>query len=373
MEIGVLKETAPGEARVALSPESVGKLVKAGHTLWVETGAGQASSLLDEAYEKAGAKITAQADVLAKADILVKVQRPSASEVATLKTGCVLIALISPLTQMELVKQLAAKNITALSVDMIPRITRAQKMDVLSSMANITGYKAVLMAANASTKFFPMMMTAAGTVTPAKVLVLGVGVAGLQAIATAKRLGAVIEAYDPRPAVKEQVQSLGGTFLELENLENAQDAGGYAKELSATDKEREKAMLREHIVAADVIVTTAQIPGKRSPTLVTAGMVTAMKPGAVIVDLAAEGGGNCELTEPGKTTIKHNVTIIGETNIPSQMAATASQLFSRNILALLTDISKDGKLSLNLEDEIVKGALITHQGQIVHAAVKELA
>jgi NAD(P) transhydrogenase subunit alpha len=322
-------------------------------------------------FTQAGASVVAKPEVFKAAQLMAKVQKPNSDEVAAMSPATVIAALLSPLTQPDLAKQLAAAQVTALAMDMIPRITRAQKMDVLSSMANIAGYKAVLMAANLSTKFFPMMMTAAGTITPAKVLVLGVGVAGLQAIATAKRLGAVIEAYDPRPAVKEQVQSLGGTFLELQNLENIQDSGGYAKELSAADKEREKAMLREHILAADVVITTAQIPGKPAPVLVTADMVAAMKPGSVVVDLAAETGGNCALTEPGKTVVKHAVTIVGETNLPSLMASTASQLYSRNMLALIADITQDGKLTLNLDDEIIKGALITHLGQVVHPAVKE--
>jgi proton-translocating NAD(P)+ transhydrogenase subunit alpha len=300
----------------------------------------------------------------------VKVQKPSADEIALLRDGAALIATIQPLTNPDAVRALAGKRTTAFSMDAIPRVTRAQAMDSLSSQSNIAGYKAVVVAANSLPKFFPMLTTAAGTVTPARVLVLGAGVAGLQAIATARRLGAVVEAFDTRPVVKEQVQSLGARFLEIELGEQGEGTGGYAKELSEEAHRKEQELVGAHVKDADVVITTALVPGRRAPILVTADMVRGMRPGSVIVDLAAEMGGNCELTSPGETVVREGVTIHGEVNLPSTVAFHASQLYARNVSALMGLLVKDGALAIDLEDEIIKGALITHQGEVVHAATK---
>jgi len=359
----------PGERRVALVPEAVGKLTKAGTEVVVESGAGLGSGHDDEAYRKAGATVSDR-NAAFGADLVVKVQRPSADEIALLRDGAALVATIQPLTNTDTVRALAGRRTTAFSMDAIPRVTRAQPMDSLSSQSNIAGYKAVVVAANSLPKFFPMLTTAAGTVTPARVLVLGAGVAGLQAIATARRLGAVVEAFDTRPVVKEQVQSLGAKFLEIELGEQGEGTGGYAKELSDEAHRKEQELVGTHVKDADVVITTALVPGRRAPILVTAEMVRGMKPGSVIVDLAAEMGGNCELTSPGETVVREGVTIIGEVNLPSTVAIHASQLYSRNVGALLGLLVKDGTLNLDLEDEIIKGALITHQGDVVHGATK---
>jgi len=369
MKVGVPRETVPGERRVAVVPEAAAKLVAAKHEVIVESGAGSGSGHDDDEYRKAGATV-GDRNAAFGADIVVKVQKPSPDEVALLRDGAALIATIQPLTNKDAVRALAGKRTTAFSMDMIPRVTRAQPMDSLSSQSNIAGYKAVLVAANSLPKFFPMLTTAAGTVTPARVLVLGAGVAGLQAIATARRLGAVVEAFDTRPVVKEQVQSLGAKFLEIELGEQGEGTGGYAKELSEEAHKKEQELVGQHVKDADVVITTALVPGRRAPILVTADMVRAMRPGSVIVDLAAEMGGNCELTEPGQTAVREGVTIHGEVNWPSTVAFHASQLYSRNVSALLAHLAKDGALALDLEDEITKGALITHQGQVVHAATK---
>ena len=369
MKVGVPRETVPGERRVAIVPEAAAKLVAAKHEVIVESGAGSGSGHDDDEYRKAGATV-GDRNAAFGADIVVKVQKPSPDEVALLRDGAALIATIQPLTNKDAVRALAGKRTTAFSMDMIPRVTRAQPMDSLSSQSNIAGYKAVLVAANSLPKFFPMLTTAAGTVTPARVLVLGAGVAGLQAIATARRLGAVVEAFDTRPVVKEQVQSLGAKFLEIELGEQGEGVGGYAKELSEEAHKKEQELVGQHVKDADVVITTALVPGRRAPILVTADMVRAMRPGSVIVDLAAEMGGNCELTEPGQTAVREGVTIHGEVNWPSTVAFHASQLYSRNVSALLAHLAKDGALALDLEDEITKGALITHQGQVVHAATK---
>ncbi|HTJ60443.1 MAG TPA: Re/Si-specific NAD(P)(+) transhydrogenase subunit alpha [Candidatus Saccharimonadales bacterium] len=364
------RETVPGERRVALVPEAVGRLTKAGTEVVVESGAGTGSGHDDEAYRKAGAAVGDRSAAFG-ADLVVKVQKPSAEEIALLREGATLIATIQPLTNADTVRALAARRTTAISMDAIPRVTRAQPMDSLSSQSNIAGYKAVVAAANSLPKFFPMLTTAAGTVTPARVLVLGAGVAGLQAIATARRLGAVVEAFDTRPVVKEQVQSLGAKFLEIELGEQGEGTGGYAKELSEEAHRKEQELVGTHVKDADVVITTALVPGRRAPILVTADMVKAMKPGSVIVDLAAEMGGNCELTSPGETVVKEGVTIHGEVNWPSTVSVHASQLYSRNVGALLGLLVKDGALALDREDEIVKGALITYQGEVVHAATKD--
>ena len=369
MNVGVPRETAPGERRVALVPEAVGKLTKAGMAVVVESGAGLGSGHDDDAYHTAGATVADRTAAFG-ADLVVKVQKPSAEEIALLREGAALIATLQPLSSKDAVRAIAARRTTAFSMDMIPRVTRAQPMDSLSSQSNIAGYKAVLVAANSLPKFFPMLTTAAGTVTPARVLVLGAGVAGLQAIATARRLGAVVEAFDTRPVVKEQVQSLGAKFLEIDLGEQGEGTGGYAKELSADAHRKEQELVGSHVKDADVVITTALVPGRRAPILVTADMVKAMRAGSVIVDLAAELGGNCELTEPGETVVRDGVTIHGEVNWPSTVAVHASQLYARNVSALLGHLVKDGALSLDLEDEITKGALITHQGQVVHTATK---
>ena len=369
MKVGVPRETVPGERRVALVPEAVGRLTKAGTEVVVESGAGLGSGQDDEAYRTAGATV-ADRNAAFGADLVVKVQKPLSDEIALLRDGAALVATIQPLTNTDTVRALAAKRTTSLSMDAIPRVTRAQPMDSLSSQSNIAGYKAVVVAANSLPKFFPMLTTAAGTVTPARVLVLGAGVAGLQAIATARRLGAVVEAFDTRPVVKEQVQSLGAKFLEIELGEQGEGTGGYAKELSEEAHRKEQELVGTHVKGADVVITTALVPGRRAPILVTAEMVRGMKPGSVIVDLAAEMGGNCELTSPGETVVHEGVTIHGEVNWPSTVSIHASQLYSRNVGALLGLLVKDGALNLDLEDEIIKGALITHQGEVVHAATK---
>ncbi len=369
MRIGVPKETMPGETRVGLVPETVGRLVKANNTVVVERGAGTASSFTDEMYEKAGAQLV---DDAYAAELVVKVQRPTEAEIAKLRSGTVFIALLQPLVNHDLVRSLAAKGVTALSMDAIPRITRAQPMDVLSSQATVAGYKAVLLAAAALPKFFPMLTTAAGTIAPAKALVIGAGVAGLQAIATARRLGAVVEAFDTRPVVKEQVQSLGAKFLEIDLGESGAGAGGYAKELSEEAHRKEVELLAKATRENDIVITTAAIPGRKAPVLITKDMVPTMKPGSVIVDLAAETGGNCELTEAGRTVAVDGVTIIGLTNLPASMPFHASQMYSRNIASLLgLMIKKDGTFDLNLGDEVVKGTVITHGGQVVHEGAQK--
>lgn len=344
---------------MALTPDAVPALVKAGLEVAVQSGAGQGAYFADADYQKAGAQIVPDAKtLLAGADLTVKINRPTTAEVGLLRGGSVLIAFLYPRTNPELVQQLTARKITAFSMDLVPRISRAQSMDALSSQANVAGYKAVLIAAEAMPKFLPMMTTAAGTIRPAKVLVLGAGVAGLQAIATARRLGAVVWGYDVRAAVKEQVESLGAKFLEFDiGVKDAEGAGGYAKELSPEAKAKQQQMLGEKTKEFDVVITTALIPGKPAPRLVTKETVAGMKPGSVIVDLAAETGGNCELTEPGKTVIKHGVIIAGPTNLPATMPVHASQLYAKNITELLKLlVTKDGKLNLDFNDEIIAGA-----------------
>jgi len=367
MVIGVPSETAAGERRVALVPETVAKLVKAGSTVVVERGAGAAASFLDGAYEEAGATLASDAaEVYAKADLIVKVQRPSEAELALTRPGQTLIALLAPLGDPASVEAYAARKINALSMDAIPRITRAQAMDVLSSQANIGGYKAVLIAADLLPRFFPMLTTAAGTIPPAKVLILGAGVAGLQAIATARRLGGVVSAYDTRSVVKEQVQSLGATFLALDLGVEGEGAGGYAKALTPEQETKQQELLAQSIAGQDVVITTAAVPGRRAPLLITEAAVRGMKPGSVIVDLAAETGGNCELTQPGNVIVAHGVTIVGTTNLPSTMPYHASQLYSRNVYALLQLLIKEGALDLNMSDDVIKGTTLVHEGTIVH-------
>ncbi len=370
MKIGVVKETLPGERRVALVPEAARGLVKASLQVAVESGAGAAAFFSDAAYIDAAANLTDAATALA-ADAVLKVQPPSLDEVARLKGGAVSISFLQPSTNADVIRALAKQQVTAFSLDLVPRISRAQSMDALSSQANVGGYKAVLLAANHLPKFFPLLMTAAGTVAPARVLVMGAGVAGLQAIATARRLGAVVEAYDVRPAVKDEVHSLGATFLELP-LEAQEGTGGYAREQSEDFLHRQRELIGDRVAASDVVITTAAIPGRKAPILVTADMVRRMKNGSVIIDLAAETGGNCELTKPGEVIEVGGVTIDGTRNLPSTMPVHASQLYSKNVSTLLLLLVKGGALSLDFNDEIVKGACVTHGGEIVNARAKEL-
>jgi NAD(P) transhydrogenase subunit alpha len=371
MVIGVPAEVVPGERRVALVPETIGRLVKAGSSVLVQRGAGLAASFTDEAYEAAGATLAADAaEVFAKADFIAKVARTTPQELELMRPGQTLLAFLSPLGDPASVEQYAKQKITALSMDAIPRTTRAQSMDALSSQANIGGYKAVLIAANESPRFLPMLTTAAGTIRPAKVFVLGAGVAGLQAIATARRLGAVVSGFDTRAVVKEQVQSLGATFLELDLGVDAAGAGGYAKALTPEQEAKQQALLAEYMHGMDIIITTAAVPGRRAPLLITEDAVRGMKPGSVIVDLAAETGGNCALTESGKTVVKYGVTIVGTTNLPSTMPFDASVLYSRNVFTLLQLIAKDGTLTLDMNDEIVKGTTLVKDGEIVHEPTK---
>jgi H+-translocating NAD(P) transhydrogenase subunit alpha len=377
--IGVPREIYPGEKRVALVPDTASKLIKLGFEVMVEKGAGTGAYISDERFIDAGAKIAENTAALYQsADVILKVQRPyidagtGIDETAVFKKDSILITLMFSLSYPEIAVKCAEAGINVLSMDAIPRITKAQRMDALSSQTNLAGYKSVIMAANEFGKIFPLMMTAAGTITPAKVVIMGAGVAGLQALGTAKRLGAIVEVSDVRPAVKEEVQSLGGKFIEVDSSENLQDAGGYAKEASEEYLRKQKEVLFKHITEADVVITTALVPGRKAPVLVTEEMVKNMKPGSVVLDMAVEFGGNCELSEIGKTVEKYGVKIIGEPNIPSLLPQQASELYSKNILALLQHISKDGNVVLNTDDEIVKGSLITYKGELVHEKTREI-
>lgn len=372
MKIGIAKESQVDERRVALIPDVVARLVKQGVEVWVESGAGERACFSDGTYEQAGAKIVDQGTLWSEVDVLLKVGVLEDSEVSQLKSGGVLITFLNPLGNPELIQKLAAQNVTAFSMELIPRTSRAQSMDALSSQANLAGYKAVLIAAAALPKYFPMLTTAAGTIRPAKVLILGAGVAGLQAIATARRLGAIVEGFDIRPEVKEQVQSLGAKFVDVSLEEDTVAEGGYAKEISEKAKERTREVLSQHVAASDVVVTTAQVPGRKAPVLVTEDMVAQMKPGSVIVDLAAEQGGNCECSEAGKDVVKHGVTIIGPINLPASMPIHASEVYAKNISALLAlMINKDKQLEINFADDILDGACVTHNGEIRSERVKQ--
>jgi len=364
MNIGVPKETAANERRVALTPEVAGRLAKSGWAVLVERGAGEAASFGDESYGTAGATLVAAAEVFGQSDVVLKVQPPSIEETRRCREGAALVASFQPSAERETVSQLAARKVTAFSLALLPRITRAQAMDVLSSQATVAGYKAVLLAAVATGRLFPMLVTAAGTLTPARVLVVGAGVAGLQAIATARRLGAVVSAFDVRPAVKEQVESLGAKFLEMEIGEHAETAGGYAKELSDETHRRELAFIAQHVKDADVVVTTAAIPGKRAPILITAEAVRGMRLGAVIVDLAVETGGNCELSQAGNDVIHNGVRILGPVNLPSTLPYHASQMYARNVSSFLLHVTRDGKLVVDFDDEIIRDTCVTHAGEI---------
>jgi NAD(P) transhydrogenase subunit alpha len=374
MIVGVPTERAAGEHRVALTPDAVPRLEQRGLTVLVEPGAGAGASLLDDAYREARAEIAASVeDVYARADIVVRIGRVEPDEVAALRSGTVLVGYLRPLADAALVQALAGAGVTGFSMEAIPRVTRAQRMDSLSSQATVGGYRAVILAAEALPKFFPMLMTAAGTVPPAKVLVLGAGVAGLQAIATARRLGAVVSAFDTRPAVKEQVLSLGASFVELEMEvgEAAQDARGYATVLSESQQEEQQRLLERHIADSDVVITTAAVPGQPAPKLIPANVVEAMRTGSVIVDLAAETGGNCELTEPGEVVDRHGVKLIGTLNLPSGMPLHASQMYARNIQAVLEHLVVDGALAFDFDDEITADAVVTHEGRVTSRLLQE--
>jgi H+-translocating NAD(P) transhydrogenase subunit alpha len=372
MKIGVPTETASGERRVALVPEVVNKLTGQGLELRVERGAGSEALIPDEQYEQAGATLVDQAAVW-QADVVVKVAAPNGEEIERLRPESVLIAFLAPLTNGDGVRAIAATGATSFALEAVPRISRAQSMDALSSQANISGYRAALLGAQEMGRFYPMLMTAAGTIRPATVLVLGAGVAGLQAIATARRLGAVVQGFDVRAAVKEQVESLGARFLEFDLGGDLEGAGGYAKELTPEQQARQQELMAEAIGKVDVVITTALVPGRRAPILVTEEAVKKMKPGSVVVDLAAEAGGNCELTEPGQTVIRHGVKIVGPLNLPSTMAEHASQLYARNIQSLLELMVVDGELKLDFDDEIIAGACITRGGEIVNEGAKAAA
>ena len=373
------KEVLPGENRVALAPDVAVKLIKTGFELWIEKDAGLNAGFTNEMYEHSGVKVISDLNELySNAQIVLKVQRPvdhpelKKNEIDLIKEGTLLITFLYPLFHFELAKKCAEKGINVISMDMIPRTTLAQKMDALSSQANIAGYKSVIMCANELGKIFPLMMTAAGTIQPAKVVIMGAGVAGLQALGTAKRLGAVVEVSDIRSAVKEEVQSLGGKFIEVDTSEDMQDSGGYAKEASPEFLKKQKELIFKHVTEADIVITTALVPGKKAPILVTEEMVKKMRPGSVVLDMAVEFGGNCEVSEKDKTIKKYGVTIIGESNIPSLVPYNSSEMYSKNLLSLLTHIGKDGKVELNLDDEIVKGSLITYKKEVINPRVKEL-
>lgn len=375
MRVAVPREIAPGERRVALTPELVSRLADAGCEIMVEAGAGDAAGFTDQAYREAGAAVTTEtAALFASADVVLKVQRPlhnpalGRHEADLLAEGATLITLCHPLTYPDLVQRLATRRITFLSMDLVPRITRAQKMDALSSQSTAAGYRAALVAADRLTRFFPMLMTAAGTVPPARILVLGAGVAGLQAIATAKRLGAVVQAFDIRPAAREQVESLGATFVGLE-LEAAEDAGGYAKEVTDDVHRREQELLLRLLRDTDAVITTALIPGRPAPVLITAEMVEAMRPGSVVIDLAAEAGGNCELTRAGEEITHKGVLVVGLTDAASSVAHHASQMYARNITSLLLHLTKEQVLTLDLADEITRACCVTRAGEVLHEGV----
>ena len=373
MRIGVPKETVEGERRVALVPEVVRKLTGSGLDVVVERGAGAEAMIPDAQFEDAGATLTDDAATVWQSDVVVKVAPPNAEEMVRLGRDSVLIGFLAPLTNADGVRALAASGATAFALEAVPRISRAQSMDALSSQSNIAGYRAALIGAEEMGRFYPMLMTAAGTIRPATVLVLGAGVAGLQAIATARRLGAVVQGFDVRAAVKEQVESLGATFLEFDLGGDLEGEGGYAKELTPEQQAKQQELMAEAIGRVDVVITTALVPGRRAPILVTEEAVKKMKPGSVVVDLAGEAGGNCELTEPGQTVIRHDVKIVAPLNVPSTMAEHASQLYARNINALLDLMVREGQLALDFDDEVIAGACVTRGGEIVHEGAKAAA
>jgi len=370
MRIGVPRETASGEARVALVPEVAGKLVGAGTEVCVQRGAGAGALIPDESFAAAGATLVDAASEIFASDVVVKVAPPTVEEVGLLHTGSVLIGFLSPYSGGEHITALARSGATSFALEAVPRISRAQSMDALSSQANIAGYRAALIGAQELGRFLPMLMTAAGTIRPATVLVLGAGVAGLQAIATARRLGAVVQGFDVRGAVKEQVESLGAKFLEFDLGADLEGEGGYARELTPEQQARQQELMAEAIGKVDIVITTALVPGRRAPILVTEHAVELMKPGSVVVDLAGEQGGNCELSEPGQTVVRHGVKIVAPLNLASTLAEHASALYARNIAALLELMTSEGELALDFDDEVISGACITRDGQIVHAGAR---
>ena len=380
MIIGLPVECYPGERRAALVPSAVPKLAEIGLDLLVEAGAGERAGFPDSGYEEAGARIAAdRAALFSSADLLVQVNdasrdaEASSTSLDMLRSGQVLIGLLNPLGHPQGTKLLAERGVTAFALELLPRISRAQSMDVLSSMATVAGYKAALLGAGELTKMYPMMITAAGTISPAKVFVVGAGVAGLQAIATSRRFGAVVRAYDIRPTVREEVESLGARFVELDlDTEAAEESGGYARAMDEEFYRRQRKMMSRVVSDSDVVITTAAVPGKKSPVLLTEQMVKGMRPGSVIVDLAAEGGGNCELTRPGESVSAHGVTIVGPLNLPATVPYHASQMYSRNVVAFLDNLVKDGEVDLDMEDEIIRETLLAHQGEVISPVVREL-
>ncbi|MFC1493007.1 Re/Si-specific NAD(P)(+) transhydrogenase subunit alpha [candidate division KSB1 bacterium] len=380
MKIGVLKETFPGERRVSIIPDVISLLIKREIEVIIETGSGKDAGFPDAAYEKRGARVVSsrkevfdQADIIAQVRSLGSNPEEGKKDLELMRSGQSVIGFMEPLTEIKSVEELAKKGVMAFSMELMPRITRAQSMDVLSSMASIAGYKAVLLAAATLPKMFPMMMTAAGTISPAHVFIIGAGVAGLQAIATAKRLGAIVHAYDLRPVVKEQVESLGGKFVELDlETGESEDKGGYAREMDEDFYKKQREMMIKIVAENDVVITTAAIPGRKAPILITEEMVKGMRPGSIIVDIAAERGGNCELTKPGETVEYNDVKIMGPLNIPSDIPFHASQMYSKNITTFIMHLIKEGKLELNLEDEITAETLLTKDGSVIHPRVKEL-
>ena len=377
--VGVVKETFPGERRVAMVPAVIPSLTKAGIELVIEPGAGLEAGYPDEAYVEKGAKIASGRDEVFAADVVFQVRTAGAAgeagdeNLSKMKKGGILIGMADPLGCPEAAQKVAGTGATLMALELVPRITRAQSMDVLSSMATVAGYRAVLLAATTLPKMFPMMMTAAGTIAPARVFVVGAGVAGLQAIASSKRLGAIVSAYDVRPAVKEQVESLGGKFLEIQlDTAEAEDKGGYAKQLDDQAIKKQQELMLQAVAESDVVITTAAVPGKKAPILLTSEMVRQMRPGSVVVDLAAERGGNCELTKPGQTVVDGGVTILGPSNLPAEIPYHASQMYAKNIATFLLNMVKDGQLNLNLEDEIVRETLVCQDGNIANPRVAEI-
>jgi NAD(P) transhydrogenase subunit alpha len=375
MKVGVARESAAGERRVALVPEALGKLTAAGLEVLVETGAGDGAAIPDSAFQEAGASVVSTADLYGQSDVILRVQKPTDSEIKVMHAGQAVLGLLQPLIDPKTSEALAKQGVTAISLDAIPRtLSRAQSMDALSSQANVGGYKAVLIAANEYGRYFPLLTTAAGTAKPANLLILGIGVAGLQAIGTAKRLGAVVKAYDVRPETREQAESLGAQFVTLKTQIDATGAGGYARELTAEERAAQQAELNEVIGGMDIVITTAQVPGRKPPVLVTADAVGRMKPGSVIVDMAASAlGGNCELSKAGETVVTDNgVTIVAPENLPATMPAGASAFYARNISALLLGMVKDGNLNLDFDDEVTKATVITKDGAVIAEPVKKL-
>lgn len=371
-KIHVLHETREGERRVAATPETIGKMIEAGFEVSVEPGAGSGAYLADSRFRDAGASVVGRPEALASADVVVGVEAPEPADVAAMKEGALLVALLSPHRNLELVRSLKERRVDAIAMELVPRITRAQTMDVLSSQASIAGYKAVVLAALRLPKYFPLMMTAAGTIKPARVVVMGAGVAGLQAVATARRLGAVVEVSDIREVVQEQVESLGGKFIELPELEGGEGEGGYAREVTPEFLRRQREIVTEHVAAADVVVTTALVPGKKAPVLITAEMVERMKPGSVIVDLAVAQGGNCEVSRAGEEVVHQGVLVLGPADLAASTSIDASALYARNVWALLESLrGEDGTLGLDPEDEVVDGALLVREGEVRHAPTRE--